>query len=210
MNTKICKKCNCEKNINQFQIRSDNHKRRHICIECRKNQTKKYYLKERRKILIKQAKYRKENKEKCRETYKKHYLKNKDNINYKNNQYRLKNKDWFNKYWVRRRKNDIGLRILHALRSRLNHALKGQTKSKHTQYLLGCSVDELKSHIQSQFQSGMTWGNYGLNGWTIDHIIPCDSFNLINEDEQKKCFHYSNLQPLWQKDNRKKWNKLSV
>ena len=51
----------------------------------------------------------------------------------------------------------------------------------------------------------MSWGNYGK--WHVDHIRPCASFNLVNEEEQKKCFHYTNLQPLWAKDNLSKGSK---
>ena len=47
----------------------------------------------------------------------------------------------------------------------------------------------------------MKWDNHGLYGWHIDHIQPCNSFDLSNEEEQKKCFHYSNMQPLWAFDN---------
>ena len=54
----------------------------------------------------------------------------------------------------------------------------------------------------------MTWENYGLETWHLDHIKPVSKFNLLDVDEQKKCFHYTNLQPLWAKDNIKKSNKF--
>ena len=54
----------------------------------------------------------------------------------------------------------------------------------------------------------MTWDNYGINGWHIDHIIPVSKFDLTNNEAIKVCFHYSNLQPLWAKDNLKKGNKI--
>ena len=54
-------------------------------------------------------------------------------------------------------------------------------------------------YLEAKFTEGMTWENHGL--WHIDHIKPCSSFNLLIEDEHHKCFHYSNLQPLWAKDN---------
>jgi len=53
----------------------------------------------------------------------------------------------------------------------------------------------------------MTRENHGKNGWEIDHIKPCVSFDLSKPEEQKKCFHYTNLQPLWKEDNLKKGNK---
>jgi hypothetical protein len=57
------------------------------------------------------------------------------------------------------------------------------------------------SHIESLWQPGMTWKNNTINGWHIDHIIPCEAFNLFDIEEQKKCFHYTNLQPLWSNIN---------
>ena len=72
--------------------------------------------------------------------------------------------------------------------------------------LIGCSISDLVKHLENQFIEGMSWKNYGK--WHIDHIRPCASFNLLNEDEQRACFHYSNLQPLWAIDNLKKKDKL--
>jgi len=72
--------------------------------------------------------------------------------------------------------------------------------------LVGCSIDQLKQHIEKQFKKGMSWDNWGIYGWHIDHIKPCASFDLTKESEQKKCFHYTNLQPLWAKENLKKYN----
>jgi hypothetical protein len=74
--------------------------------------------------------------------------------------------------------------------------------------LLGCSVEELKKYLEIKFKEGMSWNNYGLRGWHIDHIIPCSKFDLIKEEEQKKCFHFSNLQPLWWNENLSKGNRL--
>ena len=67
--------------------------------------------------------------------------------------------------------------------------------------MLGCSIDELKGYLESKFENGMSWENYGKGGWHIDPIKPCASFDLRSELNQKKCFHYTNLQPLWWEDN---------
>ncbi len=71
--------------------------------------------------------------------------------------------------------------------------------------LIGCSPNDLVSHIQSQFLPGMTWENRFL--WYIDHIRPCASFDIIDPEQQRQCFHYTNLQPLWAKDNFSKGRK---
>lgn len=90
-------------------------------------------------------------------------------------------------------------RMSEYMRARICLALKGNYKSGHTLELLGCSIDELRSWLSGWFQPGMTWENYGL--WHIDHRMPCASFDLSNPEQQRRCFHYLNLQPLWAKDN---------
>ena len=67
---------------------------------------------------------------------------------------------------------------------------------------------DLKLHLENQFVDGMNWNNYGKNGWHIDHIKPCASFDLTDPKQQKICFHYTNLQPLWAIDNLIKHSKL--
>ena len=70
--------------------------------------------------------------------------------------------------------------------------------------LVGCGIDFLKKHLESKFENGMTWDNYGVNGWHMDHIKPCAAFDLTLDEQQKECFHYTNIQPLWAKDNVRK------
>ena len=77
-------------------------------------------------------------------------------------------------------------------------------KSDHTLALCGCDIKTLIVHIESKFLSGMTWDNYGKYGWHIDHIKPCAAFDLTKPEEQRSCFNYKNLQPLWGVDNHKK------
>jgi hypothetical protein len=101
-----------------------------------------------------------------------------------------------------KRKKDINFKILDNLRSRIFDALKNSTKSARTLELIGCSIKFLKKYLKSRFVKGMSWKNYGL--WHIDHIKPCAKFNLSKPEEQKKCFHYINLQPLWAFDNMSK------
>jgi len=101
-----------------------------------------------------------------------------------------------------RYREDSQYRILCCLRSRVYQKLKEAKveKSKTTLELLGCSMDEFKLHIEKQFQNGMSWENYGE--WEIDHIIPCSAFDLTIPENQQKCFHYTNCQPLLKIENR--------
>ena len=103
-------------------------------------------------------------------------------------------------------RNDPAYRIRKNLRTRIRHAVKKGHKSARTMELLGCGIEELKDHLSSKFTEGVTFENYGK--WHIDHILPCVSFDLLLPEEQRKCFHYTNLQPLWAIDNIKKGAKI--
>ena len=67
--------------------------------------------------------------------------------------------------------------------------------------LIGCSIEQARAHIESLWQEGMTWSNHTLEGWHIDHIKPINTFDLSDAEQQKICFHYTNLRPLWARDN---------
>ena len=136
-------------------------------------QKKKWYNKNRKKILINKEIYRKKN----------HKILSRKSIIYITKKLRI----------------DKTLRILFNLRSRIYKVLKGNPKLSTTTKLIGCSIDKLKHHLESKFTKGMSWSNYGT--WHIDHIKPCASFDLSKPSEQRKCFNYKNLQPLWAKDN---------
>lgn len=107
-----------------------------------------------------------------------------------------------------RYKTDHWFRIRENLRNRINEAITeaGWGKRSRTAGLIGCSWAHLKAHIESLFQPGMSWENYGE--WHIDHKLPCKSFNLCELEEQKRCMNWTNLQPLWALDNLRKGAKL--
>ena len=111
-------------------------------------------------------------------------------------------------YKIARCKVDPVFKLERNLRCRLYHALINQKadKSNRTKKLTGCELSFLKGYLESKFTEGMTWENHG--DWHIDHIKPCCSFDLTQEEEQKKCFHYTNLQPLWASDNLSKGGKF--
>ena len=107
------------------------------------------------------------------------------------------------------RATDPDFRLRQNLGGRLWKALRCQSlrKSARTESLLGCTVAALRAHLESLFEDGMTWANYG-SGWHVDHIIPCAAFDLTDEAQQRKCFHWSNLRPLWGAENIAKSDKL--
>lgn len=116
--------------------------------------------------------------------------------------YHKKHRSKLNAKQRERYSNDLEFKLKLILRNALNKRLKLNIDKKQSVLILtGATITELKEHLESQFTEGMSWDNHGKKGWHIDHIRPCASFDLTNEEEQKKCFHYTNLQPLWWYDN---------
>lgn len=100
-------------------------------------------------------------------------------------------------------------RIKHRLSGRLRELLrrKGQQKKNAISSYMGCTPMEMLRHVESQFTKGMTWETYGVFGWHLDHIIPCERFDLTNEDHCRVCFNWRNIRPLWGEDN---WNRQEM
>ncbi|HED05274.1 MAG TPA: hypothetical protein ENI61_01160 [Ignavibacteria bacterium] len=154
-------------------------------------------------------KYNEEHKEKQKAYIQQYYLENKKRKLALAKIWKKQNKDYINKQKKLRLQTDVNFRILNNLRRRLHAALKGQNKSARTLELLGCTIEELKVHLESKFTENMNWQNYGLDGWVVDHRIPCASYDMIDPEQQKVCFNYSNLQPLMVEDNLAKGSKLN-
>jgi hypothetical protein len=117
------------------------------------------------------------------------------------------NKDKSNAYVRKSNKKrkliDPGYKVQCNLRRRLRDVIKSAKKGGWTSHsnLTGCTSQELAAHIEKQFTKGMTWSNYGIDGWHVDHIMPCSKFDHTNELHVKQCWHYTNLRPLWANDN---------
>ena len=187
--------------------------------EQKKKYYKEYSLKNREKNKEYQKEYRLKNREKRKEYNKEHYLKNKEyykeydlknreKIKEQKKEYNLKNREKINRYKRKRSKIDPNFKLAQGLRTRMRAALKGKVKSKRTMELLGCTIDEAWNHLERKFTEGMTRENHGK--WHVDHIMPCTSFDLTKPEQQEKCFHYTNLQPLWALDNIKKGNRVPI
>ena len=159
-------------------------------------QCKEKYLKNKEKILEYQKEYYSLNKEYIKNRVKKYRLNNKIKVREMRRKWKLKN-------W---RENEE-FRLKENLRHRIYMALKGKVKSKRTMDLLGTSIDNLWIHLEKSFKLGMTKNNYGKI-WQVDHKIPCAAFDLTKAEEQVKCFHFTNLQALFVKENLSKGAKL--
>lgn len=125
---------------------------------------------------------------------------------YKNSQKGiLTRREYRKKEYQEKYGKDIPWTLKLTLRNRLKNAVKREFKKGKTLELLGCNIDEFKKYIENQFDDKMNWDNYG-SYWELDHIRPCDSFNLENLEEQKECFIFTNIQPLEVTQNRIKSN----
>jgi hypothetical protein len=173
-----------------------------------------YYLKNKEIILKNVKDYQQNNKQKIKLRKRNHYLLNQKEIKEKACKYYENNKENIlkqhksvqhktNEYMRNKRKTDINFKISQRIRCRTRFYIKNKEIS--TQELVGCDWKTLKIYLENQFKDGMCWENMHL--WEIDHIKPLSKFNLENLDEQKKAAHYTNLQPLYMIDNRKKKDK---
>ncbi len=125
--------------------------------------------------------------------------------------FRANNPNYIAEYTRKKRQSDPGFKLMGNLRNRLNDllALNPNSESESAKKLLGCSIKSFLIYIESKFEIGMNWENHGRgkDKWHLDHIIPCALFDLSNPDHMKYCFHFSNLQPMWQTPNLSKGKK---
>lgn len=207
---KTCTKCGEEKELKLF-VKNNRKKDGYSswCKECKKQ----YYLNNKEEILIKSKKYRDENKEKISKRDKKYRIKNFEKLKKKKKIYLKKNKEKIKErhrnYLRKKRKTDNMFKLTDNIRTLIRNSFlysKNCGKTSKTEKILGCSYQEFRRHLESQFQEGMTWDNYGRNGWHIDHIYPVSKAK--DERHLIELNHYTNLQPLWEKDNLSKGNKI--
>lgn len=201
-----CAACKKAKNINEF------YKSQYSCKKC--SQLKKKQWDENHPDYYQS--YRDTNKDKQKLAHRSWFERNKEKKNAQNKEWYQNNKESVKSRLAKNRqknKSNPQIRLRKALRQRIYGFLLG-AKSQRTMELVGCSMQELKLYFESLFSEGMTWENYGnpngdhSNCWHVDHIKPCCLFDLANPEEVKTCFHYTNLQPLWAKDNMSKSGKF--
>ena len=172
---------------------------------------KDYYLQNPDKIKANMKEYQLKNAEKLKDYFKEYRLKNADILKDQRKENYLQNskqKMAYNKVYTRkRRQEDPNFRLISNLRSRIVGYCRNIKIEKNFRTInaLGCTAQEFKEHLERLFQMGMTWENYGLGGWVVDHIKPISLAKTI--DEVYLLNHYTNLQPMWELDNLVKHNK---
>jgi hypothetical protein len=159
------------------------------------------------KVKIREAAYRAEHREEAKVRSAVHRKANPNCMIAWREEHREELKAYKRVYETTRRKTDIEFRIASNLRSRTTAAIRYGRKNGSAVRDLGISIPEFKVYIESLFMFGMSWGNYGREGWHLDHIIPLTRFNLTDREQFLKAAHYSNYQPLWAKDNIVKGNR---
>lgn len=198
-NTKKCTKCQEEKSLDGFwnkKTASDG--KRSKCIQCEKEESNRYHA-ENKEILREKAKIASiKNKEKKSKYFKQWWEENKHKRIKKATQYKKE-----------RYHTDELFKLSQLVRGyckRITKAVKDDTNMRSIDHL-GCTLEEFKAHIESQWQDGMTWDNHAHDGWHIDHIVPLDWY-IKNSDDPWQANHFTNLQPLWAKENLSKNNKI--
>jgi hypothetical protein len=192
---KKCSKCKIEKSLDNFSSNKSNKDgKNNYCKSCDKVRVKRYQENNKSQTLLYLKDWRDNNPD-----YDKNYTKN----NYE------KSRNYRKKYQKDRIKNNPDVRLTHNIRTLIlisfKNCLKGSyKKGKKTEEILGCTLEEFIQYLQSQFIEGMTLENHGE--WEIDHIIPLASAQT--EEDIYVLNHYTNLQPLWKEDNRKKSAKI--
>ncbi len=187
---KRCSKCKTIKSNDCFYKRSDKpYLLQSHCIFCIKEKRKNYRFLNIEQYRLRDKVYLDKNREK-RNSYNREY--NKRNLQKRSHKNKL------------RYKTDILFKLQTNIRNRIRIAIKRNYKKSCSLELLGCSITYFKIYFTSKFTKNMSWNLFMKGQIEIDHIKPCNSFDLSQEEEQRKCFNYKNLQPLFAKDNRSK------
>ena len=208
---KICSSCRELKSLDLFHAdKNCKDGKKGQCRVCKSIYSKKHNIKPNVSIRNKELKsqlYLKnlEKEKEYRQKHRDHISKLQKRWYSENRQYAIKKNSERTK---KRIQTDLNYKLTKYLRTRLRNAVKNNQKTGSAIRDLGCSMSELKKYLESKWQPGMTWDNYGFYGWHIDHVRPLASFDLSNSEQCQAACHYMNLQPLWASDNFKKSDSL--
>lgn len=204
---KICPKCHQEKILTEFYVEKSGKRKGRIhsyCKTCERSKVKLYRESNLDKCQKRDRAYHDKNRILRNENRRRHAQKNKEHCRSQSRIYALEHPE-VGRRSSRKYNQKPKRKLAAALRMRVRHALHGRNKSARTLELVGCSIEHLKLWLTFYFQKDMSWENYGE--WHIDHIKPCAKFDLSDPAQQRACFHYTNLQPLWAGDNIRKGDK---
>lgn len=205
---KQCIKCSKKQTLENFHNQKTSADgKSSYCKSCHKEYCNIWRQNNKTKIIKQQQKYRSIHREHLNEHRKRWGQQNPDKVAINAKKHREKYREKINKRRRQKHKENINFRLRTIISNRIRMALSRCSKNSTSYNLTGCSWEYLKLYLESKFTVGMSWDNFGE--WHIDHIKPCCSFDLTDPEQQKICFHYSNLQPLWAIDNLKKSGKVS-
>lgn len=227
--TIICKCCLVSKNSDEFYFRKDTAKKQRECKECYRKrvfiykekhrtelaQTEKIrYIKNHEEILKKVNTYRMENAAKVKIQKSLSYHRNKEAHSLRMKKYRQEHVVQIREHSrivaIGKYRSNIPYRINNRMSCSIRLSIYSGKNGKSWESLVGYSLEQLMNHLEKQFKQGMTWDNYGRNGWHIDHVIPISAFNFqtFKDVDFKRCWALDNLRPLWELDNIRKSNKV--
>jgi len=232
MEYKKCTKCGEVKTLDEFYFRKDSNKYRNECKKCHYEVGKLWAKNNTEKTSKSAMKWQKLNPDKVKK-YTIKYINKPENkikikarriIYCKNKAERIKEcaMNWIklNPDKVKKVHNKAVAKYAAIPKNKVSHniatyvriALKSGKNGHHWEELVGYTLDQLMIYLASKFQEGMSWDNYGRNGWHIDHIIPKSlwEFSSYDDREFKQCWSLCNLQPLWEFDNISKGNKVGI
>ena len=221
---KICCSCNNTKLLSDFSnCRSYPDGKQKLCRVCKSDSDRKYRDSHKAEKALQDRKYYENNTDaikaksktwytnnipRCQETRKNWYLNNQDKVKLSREKWKENNKEFYRDYMNRYIKNKYATNENYRIKSILNKRIRDYIeKSKPTLDYLGCSVEFFKAWIEYQFDDSMSWENQG-SYWHFDHVLPCDFFDLSNDDDIHKCYNWTNLQPLEKIENIVKKNKI--
>lgn len=226
--TKKCSKCGEIKPLTEFCKQKENKDGfRGSCKVCCNKYKREYYKKNPGKIKKINEKWAKNNPEKVKEyeKYKRKYIKkyrknNSEKVKKSKEKWIKNNPDKVKKYRKKRYKRLSKIpsyKINNAISKGIRKSLKGNKNGRHWETLVGYTLEDLKQHLEKQFEDWMNWNNHGVYSyggerkWHIDHIKPMSSFNFETPEDKeiKECWALENLQPLEAVENIKKSNRLN-
>jgi len=180
------------------------------CVDCNKQHGKQFLAANPGKSTEYSQRWQSKNPERVKANEASRVRQRTDQIRQRESRYRKRNAESIRAYrrqWqANRMASNPSFKLRSNLASLINVSIRKQfgAKACKTTSLIGCTVEQLRQHLEAQFTEGMSWDNYGRDGWHIDHIRPCAGFDLTDPEQQQQCFHYTNLQPLWAADNIRK------